>query len=135
MPEPEFVSRSLTEDDLATGSLKADGSVPMTGDLNVDGNTLAEVGGLTRTDNTPIGNIGGFRFNDSWGLLEVQNGLRVAPTGGGTPIMEVSVDGIGLNGGTPGQGAAIANATDGPSAIARLNDLLAFLRARGDIAT
>lgn len=44
--------------------------------------------------------------------------------------------GLGFNGASPvAQSDPIADATDGPSAIARLNDLLAYLRLRGDIET
>lgn len=54
----------------------------------------------------------------------------------GRQINSASSQKLGFWGATPGtQPAAIANATDAASVIARLNDLLAALRSRGIIAT
>jgi hypothetical protein len=82
------------------------------GDLAVDGNITAS----TITGGTSVNAVG--NMATSFGHMDAAAGFQIA----GTPVLT-------------GQGAAVADATDGTDVITRLNDLLAQLRAIGIVAT
>lgn len=130
-------------------------SNPLAADLDTNGHDLVTANIASGSDQTnsiqiktgeqsdtgPSGNIniltGPTSAGDS-GNISIAAGIAGGQRGSVFIQDHVNItgDGIGFNNATPvAQGSAIADATDAASVIARLNELLAYLRSRGDIAT
>jgi hypothetical protein len=130
-------------DDIATFNADANFANNVTIDDTINasfafstGNLVIQNGGTTNTINengmllSDGVNDAAINFQSS-GIL-IPQGLQVD----GDVLLAQAGGQIAMFGGGPvGQGAAIADATDSTDVIDRLNDLLAYLRSRGDIAT